>query len=171
MTIGLFCSKVYTHDKLVTEFIQKQHGIDPSKITRTVIKRNRFKVYVGADMVLDVSTKDLERYVSHPCHYCIDYVAELADISVGAVGSPDGWTTVIIRSELGQKLFDSAVKAGAIEVKPIEQSKHGLPFVVKLCNKKKRENNPYYIRRGLREGFLEHRNVDLIQIAPTPEAK
>jgi len=171
LTIGLFCSKVYTHDKLVTEFIHKQHGIDPSKITRTVIKRNRFKVYVGGDMVLDVSTKDLEQYVSHPCHYCIDYVAELADISVGAVGSPDGWTTVIIRSELGQKLFDSAVKARAIEVAPIDQSKHGLPFVVKLCNKKKRENNPYYIRRGIREGFLEHRKGDLLQIAPSPEAK
>jgi len=171
LTIGLFCSKVYTHDKLVTEFIHKQHGIDPSKITRTVIKRNRFKVYVGGDMVLDVSTKDLEQYMSHPCHYCIDYVAELADISVGAVGSPDGWTTVIIRSELGQKLFDSAVKARAIEVAPIDQSKHGLPFVVKLCNKKKRENNPYYIRRGIREGFLEHRKDDLIQIAPSLEAK
>jgi coenzyme F420 hydrogenase subunit beta len=171
LTIGLFCSKVYTHDKLVTDFIQKQHGIDPSKITRTVIKRNRFKVYIGADMVLDVPTKDLEQYVSHPCHYCIDYVAELADISVGAVGSPDGWTTVIVRSELGQKLFDSAVKARAIEAAPVDQSKNGLPFVVKLCNKKKRTNNPYYIRRGLREGFLEHRRNDLLQIAPAPEAK
>jgi coenzyme F420 hydrogenase subunit beta len=171
LTIGLFCSKVYTHDKLVTEFIQKQHGIDPSKITRTVIKRNRFKVYVGADVVLDVSTKDLEPYMSPPCHYCIDYVAELADISVGAVGSPDGWTTVIVRSELGQKLFDSAVKARAIEAAPIDQAKPGLPFVVKLCNKKKRERNPYYLRRGLREGFLEHRRNDLIQIAPAPEAK
>jgi coenzyme F420 hydrogenase subunit beta len=170
LTIGLFCSKVYVHDKLVNEFIQQKNGIDPSKITRTVIKRNRFKVYIGADMVLDVSTKELEPYMSHPCKYCIDYVAELADISVGAVGSPDGWTTVIVRSELGQKLFDSAVKAKAIEATPIEQSKPGISFVVRLSNKKKRERNAYYIRRGLREGFLEHRKDDL-QIAPTPESK
>jgi len=167
-TIGLFCSKVYTHDKLVTEFIQKQHGIDPTKITRTVIKRNRFKVYVGADCVLDTSTKELESFMSPPCHYCIDYVAELADISVGAVGSPDGWTTVIVRSEMGQKLYDSAVKARAIESVPIKTVKPGLPFVVRLCNKKKRERNAYYIRRGLREGFLQNRRDDLIQIAPTP---
>jgi coenzyme F420 hydrogenase subunit beta len=124
----------------VTEFIQKKHGIDPAKITRTVIKRNRFKVYVGADCVLDASTKDLEPYMSHPCSYCIDYVAELADISIGAVGSPDGWTTVIVRSELGQKLFNSAVSSKAIEAVPIETVKPGLPFVVKLCNKKKREH-------------------------------
>ena len=107
--------------------------------------------------------------MSHPCHYCIDYVAELADISIGAVGSEDGWTTVIVRSELGQKIYDSAVKAKAIESVPIDTvKKTGLPFVVKLCNKKKRERNAYYIRRGLREGFLEHRRNELIQIAPTP---
>jgi coenzyme F420 hydrogenase subunit beta len=171
LTIGLFCSKVYIHDKLVTEFIQQKHGIDPSKITRTIVKRNRFKVYVGADMVLDVSIKELEPYMSQPCSYCIDYVAELADISVGAVGSEDGWTTVIVRSELGEKLFDSAIRSKIIEAVPIEQVKPGISFVVKLSNKKKRERNPYYIRRGLREGFLEHRRNDLVQIAPVPEAK
>jgi len=168
LTIGLFCSKVYTHDKLVTEFIQKKHGIDPTKITRTVVKRNRFKVYIGADMILDVSTKELEPYMSPPCNYCIDYVAELADISVGAVGSKDGWTTVIVRSELGEKLMESAIRSKAIEAVPIDQVTPGVSFVVKLSNKKKRERNPYYIRRGLREGFLEHRKNDLIQIATVP---
>jgi len=170
LTIGLFCSKVYSHDKLVTEFLQTKNGIDPAKITRTVIKRNRFKAYAGADMVLDVPTKELEPYMSPPCHYCIDYVAELADISVGAVGSQDGWTTVIVRSELGQRLFDSAVKSKAIEAVPIETVKPGLPFVVKISNKKKRERNAYYLRRGLREGFLEHRKQDLLQIASAPKA-
>ena len=171
MTVGLFCSKVYTHDKLVTEFIQNKHGIDPAKITRTVVKRNRFKVYVGADKALDVDIKELESYMSHPCSYCIDYVAELADISVGAVGSQDGWTTVIVRSELGQKLFDSAARSNQIEAVPIETVKPGISFVVKLSNKKKRERNAYYLRRGLREGFLEHRKNELLQIAPSPEAK
>jgi coenzyme F420 hydrogenase subunit beta len=171
LTLGLFCSKVYTHDKLVTEFIQQKHGIDPTKITRTVVKRNRFKVYVGADVVLDVNIKELESYMSPPCQYCIDYVAELADISVGAVGSPDGWTTVIVRSEMGQKLFDSAVRAKVIESIPIENVKPGISVPVRLSNKKKRERNAYYLRHGLREGFLEHRKHELLQIAPTPEVK
>ena len=122
-------------------------------------------------MVLDVSTKDLLPFMSQPCNYCIDYVAELADISVGAVGSEDGWTTVIVRSELGQKLFDSAVHAKAIEAVPIETAKPGLPYVIKIANKKKRERNAYYLRRGLREGFLEHRKQDLLQIAAAPETK
>jgi hypothetical protein len=45
-----------------------------------------------------------------------------------------------------------------------------ISFVVKLCNKKKRERNAYYIKRGLREGFLEQRKNELLQIAPAPEA-
>ncbi len=171
LTVGLFCSKVYTHDKLVTEFIQKKHGIDPAKVTRTVIKRNRFRVYVGSEMLIDVDIKELLPYMSQPCQYCIDYAAELADISVGAVGSPDGWTTVIVRSEIGQKLFDSAVKARAIEAVPIETVEPGLSMLVRLCNKKKRERNAYYLRRGLREGFLENRKHELLQIAPSPPAK
>jgi len=110
--------------------------------------------------------------MSHPCHYCIDYVAELADISVGAVGSADGWTTVIVRSEMGQKLFDSAVRSKVIEAAPIEMIKPtGLPFLVKLSNKKKRERNAYYLRRGLREGFLEQRKHELLQITPAPTAQ
>jgi coenzyme F420 hydrogenase subunit beta len=106
--------------------------------------------------------------MSPPCWYCIDYVAELADISVGAVGSEDGWSTVIVRSEIGQKLFDSAVKSKAIQAVPIESVKPGIGLVIRLSEKKKRERNAYYIRRGLREGFLEQRKGELLQIAATP---
>jgi len=168
LVIGLFCSKVYTHDGLMKDFLEKQHGIDISKVTRTAVKRNRLKVYVGADCVLDVHCNDIQQYMSPPCWYCIDYVAELADISVGAVGSQDGWSTVIVRSELGQKLFDSAVRAKAIEAVSIENVKPGIGLVIKLSEKKKRERNAYYIRRGLRDGFLEQRKQELIQIAPKP---
>jgi len=136
-----------------------------------VLNRALFLVYVGADCVLDVHVKDIQQYMSPPCWYCIDYVAELADISVGAVGSQDGWTTVIVRSEMGEKLFDSAIKARAIEAVPIENVKPGLDFVIKLSNKKKRERNAYYIRRGLREGYLEQRKHELLQITPAPETK
>jgi coenzyme F420-reducing hydrogenase beta subunit len=72
---------------------------------------------------------------------------------------------------MGQKLFDSAVKARAIEAVPIEKVKPGIDFVIKISNKKKRERNAYYIRRGLREGFLEQRKHELLQIAEAPPTK
>jgi coenzyme F420 hydrogenase subunit beta len=150
LTIGLFCSKTYYHQKLVNEFIQEKNGIDPSKVTKTVIKRGKFKVYVGAEAVVDTSLKHLDEYMSGPCRYCIDYTAELADISVGAIGSPDGWNTVIVRTEVGKRLFESARKANVIDASPVDASGPSLGPLIKLSTKKKLQNNAYYLRRGVR---------------------
>jgi coenzyme F420 hydrogenase subunit beta len=150
ITIGLFCSKIYYHEKLVNEFIQEKHGIDPSKVTRTVIKRGKFKVYVGAEALVETSLKHLEGYMSGPCRYCIDYTSELADISVGAIGSPDGWNTVIVRTEVGEHLIESAMKANVIDASPLEATAPSLAPLVKLAAKKKLQNNAYYLRRGIR---------------------
>jgi coenzyme F420 hydrogenase subunit beta len=150
LTIGLFCSKVYYHDKLVKEFIQEKHAIDPSKVAKTVIKRGKFKVYVGAEAIIEVSLKELEDYMSGPCKYCIDYTAEFADISVGAIGSIDGWNTVIVRTVVGEHLFESARKANVIDANPIDTNGPNLRPLIKLAAKKKLQNNAYYLRRGIR---------------------
>jgi coenzyme F420 hydrogenase subunit beta len=150
LTIGLFCSKAYYHDKLVKEFIQEKHAIDPSKVTRTVIKHGKFKVCVGSDAILQVSLKDLDEYMSGPCKYCIDYTAELADISIGAIGSPDGWNTVIVRTAVGERLFESARKTNVIAASPIDISAPNLAPLIRLAAKKKLQNNAYYLRRGIR---------------------
>jgi len=49
--------------------------------------------------------KDLIAAVRTGCHFCTDFTSELADISVGMVGSPDGYSTVIVRSQKGEGLF------------------------------------------------------------------
>jgi coenzyme F420 hydrogenase subunit beta len=152
LTIGLFCSKVYYHDKLVNEFIQQKHAIDPAKVTKTVIKRGKFKVYVGTEVVIEVSLKELESYMSGPCKYCIDYTAELADISIGAIGSKDGWNTVIVRTAVGERLFESAKKANVIEASPVDRSRPDFAPLIRLATKKKLQNNAYYIRRNLDNG-------------------
>ncbi|WP_304413479.1 Coenzyme F420 hydrogenase/dehydrogenase, beta subunit C-terminal domain [Methanosarcina sp. WH1] len=36
-----------------------------------------------------------------------------ADISAGSVGSPDGYTTLVVRTLVGQHLLDSAVARAA----------------------------------------------------------
>ena len=53
--------------------------------------------------------RELEREVRSGCGFCDDLVSRLADISVGSIGSPDGYSTVIVRSERGEKLLEAAV--------------------------------------------------------------
>ncbi|MCD6203958.1 MAG: Coenzyme F420 hydrogenase/dehydrogenase, beta subunit C-terminal domain, partial [Methanophagales archaeon] len=40
------------------------------------------------------------------CAFCTDFVSRLADISIGSVGSPDGYSTVIVRSKKGRELLE-----------------------------------------------------------------
>jgi coenzyme F420 hydrogenase subunit beta len=39
------------------------------------------------------------------CTYCTDFTSRLADISVGSVGSPQGFSTVITRSKKGEEML------------------------------------------------------------------
>jgi coenzyme F420-reducing hydrogenase beta subunit len=50
---------------------------------------------------------ELNNAIEKGCAYCDDFTARLADISVGSVGSPDGYSTVIVRSEKGKKLLEN----------------------------------------------------------------
>lgn len=148
LTVGLFCAKIYDYEKLVNQFIKGEHGVDPSKVTKTVIKKGRFKVYLGGDEVINVPLRELESFGREECRYCIDYAAELADISIGALGSPDGWTTVLIRTDIAEQLFESACRARVIERMSIDTSKPAFGLLFKHAQKKKRENKPFYIRGG-----------------------
>ena len=48
----------------------------------------------------------MKRYA---CRFCSDYSAEYADISFGGIGAEEGWTTILIRSNLGRGIFADAV--------------------------------------------------------------
>jgi coenzyme F420 hydrogenase subunit beta len=66
--------------------------------------------------VTTIPLRDLEDTVRTGCHHCTDLTAQFSDISAGSVGSPDGYTTIIIRSEQGKAFFESARKAGKLAV-------------------------------------------------------
>ncbi|MDD3318332.1 MAG: Coenzyme F420 hydrogenase/dehydrogenase, beta subunit C-terminal domain, partial [Methanosarcina sp.] len=46
----------------------------------------------------------------------MEFAALKADISAGSVGSPDGYTTLVVRTLVGQHLLDSAVASGKLSV-------------------------------------------------------
>jgi coenzyme F420 hydrogenase subunit beta len=46
---------------------------------------------------------------------CPDFANDFADISVGGLGSPDGYTTTVIRTSIGQKFYNSAKQDGVLK--------------------------------------------------------
>ena len=135
LAVGLFCMESFDHKSLM-EHLQKE-GVDLAKVTRFEISGGRFQVFEGKEAVYKATLRKMANLVRPCCHYCTDFASEFADISIGSVGSPEGWNTVIVRTERGEKALDRAAKAGILEVKPLEGDKKGLGAVVKLAKEKR----------------------------------
>jgi len=136
LDVGLFCMETFNHSNLM-EFL-KEEGVDASKVTKFDIKKGRFIAYQDGEAVYSVKLSRVKEHVRPCCHLCDDFAAEFADLSVGNVGSPDGWSTVIVRTERGEVALRAAEKGGLVEVKLLEEVKPGLKSVIKLAKRKKK---------------------------------
>ncbi|WP_455369209.1 Coenzyme F420 hydrogenase/dehydrogenase, beta subunit C-terminal domain [[Eubacterium] cellulosolvens] len=149
LTIGLFCMDSFKYNQLFQEFVQTKNQISLEQIEKVDIKNNRFNLFAGEKVLMDLPVKDLKPYELPACKNCQDFSAELSDISIGAVGSPKGWTTVLVRTSLGEEVFQSAIDAGVIESKPLNDVKPGISLVSKLSKlKKARPANYIRSKRG-----------------------
>ena len=133
--IGLFCTETFNRDLLLAKLAEI--GVDIDKVNKFDISAEGFKIYTDDGMITE-NIKAMESCVREGCNVCYDFAAELADISVGSVGSEDGWNTVIVRSKIGEELIDGAKKAGVIKVKPMDEK--SIELVRSLASGKKKEN-------------------------------
>ena len=59
---------------------------------------------------------EVEKIARPACLRCSHFANDFADISVGGLGSPDGYTTVMIRTIEGKQRFADAMFGGSIEL-------------------------------------------------------
>ncbi len=109
--LGLFCFESFRQRDL-KNLINGIMGIDLDDADKIQITKGSYVVSIG-DEDRSCSVKDLEAAVSAGCQFCSDFVSRLADISVGSVGSPEGYSTVIIRSGTGKRLVEADGFSGA----------------------------------------------------------
>ena len=147
LAVGIFCYESFKFNKLFLDFVQTKNQISLQQIEKVDIKNNRFSLSAGEKMLMDLPVQELNPFVLPGCHKCQDFCAELSDISIGAVGSPKGWTTVLVRSELGEEVFKSAIDAGVIESRSLSEVKPGISLVARLSMKKKEHEAPYIRHR------------------------
>jgi len=134
--LGLFCMENFSYSYL-KEFL-KQNNIEMDDINQFRVEKGHLWAYLKNGDVFKAPLSQAKVCMRKNCQVCMDYTSELADLSVGSVGSAPGWSTVIARTEKGLKALNKAETEGYIETKPIEGS--GLLLLEKLANKKKKEN-------------------------------
>ena len=112
---GLYCTEKFEYSELTDKL--DSLNISKDSVVKCDVKGKNFIVSTD-DNEYQISLSDIN--ASAGCKMCRDFDAELADISFGDKGSPDGYTTVIIRTSKGriiEKYFDlnSDVKTSEIE--------------------------------------------------------
>jgi len=90
-----------------------------------------FRVIDKSGVVHEVKIEEADEFTFPGCGPCFDFASELADISVGSVGSADGWSTVLTRTDAGEQLYGAALAAGAVAEKAV--SEKGLALAGRLA--------------------------------------
>jgi coenzyme F420 hydrogenase subunit beta len=117
LVIGLFCTETFDYQLLVEGKLRKEYRIEPWQIRKLDVK-GKLDILLKEGGTTSLPLRELDACVRAGCHYCTDLTALRADISAGAVGSPENMTTLIVRTPEGQGFIDSAIKAGALTVQP-----------------------------------------------------
>jgi coenzyme F420 hydrogenase subunit beta len=131
-TFGLLCSKTFTYDGLNVEIAQKELGLKLEDIVRVNVK-GKLLFYTKDGTEHTYSLKKAYPHTRPGCLLCPDFAAEHADISFGGLGQGDGWTLTVIRTELGQAIWDAAVDEGVVESRPGSEDPAALALMDKLA--------------------------------------
>ena len=106
LIIGLLCMESFYNEVMLETIIPKVMKVKLEDVRKMEFTKGKFWVYTSDGEVHAVPIKDVAKYARNPCHHCCDYTSVFADISVGSVGAPDGWNSVFIRIDIGEKYFD-----------------------------------------------------------------
>ncbi len=136
LLIGLFCTETFDRALLATTLDELGTSFDA--VEKFNIRHGRFIVTTKDGTEFTMPIKKMRAFAREACNYCYDFAAEFADLSVGSIGSEDGWSTVIVRSDAGKDVVKRAEEAGLIETRPFTAEQ--VAEVRKLAAFKKREN-------------------------------
>lgn len=130
--LGLFCSSTKSFGAL--EYLLRRYGIPGQEIASFAF---RDEGWLG-NMCIRTNSGDVRRipfrsyysrlrsfFIPFRCTLCVDHCAELADVSLGDIYTPDykddkiGTSAIIARSARGRKILEEAERAGEIFLKTI----------------------------------------------------
>jgi len=146
--IGIFCMESFSYESLLK--ICEKLNVDINNAKKMDINKGKFFVYTKNGEELTIPIKEISHLGREDCEMCYDLTSESADISIGSIGSPSGWNTVLIRTENGKKLYEELLSNNLIESKPIENVKPGLPLLQRIAGLKK-NNSKKHIKSKLEE--------------------
>lgn len=108
ITIGLFCYENFNFTSEGRKSLEKKIKTSLDNVSKINIKED-FIVKLDDGSSVNIDLDELGELVRPECIPCTDFSCYTADISVGGLGSPDGYTTTMIRNQQARSLIDEAI--------------------------------------------------------------
>jgi coenzyme F420 hydrogenase subunit beta len=112
-TLGLFCNLNFSFDAEARKKLEERFDFSFNDVDKLNIKENLI-IQLKNDKTKYIDFKDIHEFARPACFACRDFSNVYADISFGGLGSNDGYTTAVIRTKLGEKIYKDALKEGYI---------------------------------------------------------
>ena len=107
LTIALLCTKSFNYEKLMVGEIQRQRGIPLEKVGKVDVIHGKLLVEDrDGNTIVSEPVRDFHGAALKGCDECADFLGRAADISVGSVGSQEGWSSVLVRTPVGHAAFE-----------------------------------------------------------------
>jgi len=114
LTIGLFCTENFSFDAKTRRVLERKMSVKLGQICKLNIKDDVI-ITTTKKEVVHIPFSVMDEFARPGCFACTDFAGEYADISCGGIGSPDGYTTTVLRTTAGETLYNRAKADGAIE--------------------------------------------------------
>lgn len=113
-TLGLFCYENFKFDDVARAKIEERFKFYFKDIEKINIKENLIINLRTKDTPLKIEFSELKDIMRHACRVCENFSNYFADISFGGLGSQTGYTTVMVRTKTGEKIYNLAQNKGYI---------------------------------------------------------
>jgi coenzyme F420 hydrogenase subunit beta len=128
---GLFCMESFSFDDIKLRHLEKQYGFELAQVSKVNVKEDFF-IYLKNGRVIHIPFAEIDSIARPACLVCPDFSAEFSDFSFGGLGSPEGYTSVLIRSEKGKMVYRGALKAGYIKEKRYSSAEKARNDLIRL---------------------------------------
>ena len=122
--LGLFCMENFSYKyfgNLLKEYDLKMEDIEKFRIEKGFVF-----LLLKTKETVKIPLSIAKRIIRKNCNICVELTSETSDISVGSIGSEEGWSTLIVRSEKGEEIVEGAIKQKFIEAKELSSAQFEL---------------------------------------------
>ncbi|MGQ9681574.1 MAG: Coenzyme F420 hydrogenase/dehydrogenase, beta subunit C-terminal domain [Anaerolineae bacterium] len=116
LMIATFCTAI-CDPELVGHLLREEAGLEAWQVRRftSVEGEDNLQIDLIDGSQRTVPLHRAQQFTRRGCAYCSDYAGTAADLALGSVGAAEGWSSLLVRTALGEAVLRQAEALGLIE--------------------------------------------------------